>query len=766
MWRLMVVCTFATLWGASPLLAQQPTVDFARDVQPVLTAKCLGCHSGASAQAELKLHTRADLLKGGLSGPAIVAGDGASSLLLRKINGEQGMRMPPAGAPLPPETISVIRAWIDQGAKYDGVLGTVDRLAPMAPRNPSLPPGDAAHPVDRFVDAYLQARQAPKQTLVGDALFTRRVYFDLLGIPPTPAQLKAFIESTSPRKREALVDSLLADREGYAEHWMSFWNDLLRNDEGVIYHGERKSITKWLFASLASNKPYDAMVRELLNPALNPDAAGYLTGVTWRGVVSASQTPPMQASQNAAQVFMGMNLKCAACHDSFVNRWKLADTFGLAAMFAEDELELVRCDIKTGRKAITKFPVADLGVQFDSSLASRREAAATWFTHQENGRFARTLVNRYWKLLLGRGLVEPIDDMDAEPWHQDLLDWLASDFATHGYDLQHLLRTIVTSRAYQMQAAESVPADQQYVFRGPHLRRLSAEQFQDTISVVTGDWHVNNPRADVYARYTREWRLKSDPLSRALGRPIRDQVYTERSPEASTLQALELMNGPLLANRLRSAARALLGEQKPAPANRFDSRMMRSGAVAVDVDVTGAMGLWLLVQDVDSYDPDRVLVGWAKPQLASSAGTRPLVPTSTEIRQKDGAVSAVASPLGKVLHFPLDGSAQRFQAQAMIDERSRQSDISPAVRFFVFTEEPDLERLVRIDGTPPTQPPVKRWDSHGLAQYLYQHLLGRPASPKELALAVETIGSSRPHAEGTEDLLWALLMSPEFQFLH
>ena len=133
-------------------------------------------------------------------------------------------------------------------------------------------------------------------------------------------------------------------------------------------------------------------------------------------------------------------MKCAACHDSFVNRWKLRDTYGLAAMFSTDKLELVRCDVPTGRTAEPAFPIPGIAVEFGPSLESRRAAAATWFTSRDNGRFARTLVNRYWKLLLGRGLIEPVDDMDGEPFNRDLLDWLAWDFADHGFDLQHLLR--------------------------------------------------------------------------------------------------------------------------------------------------------------------------------------------------------------------------------------------------------------------------------------------------------------------------------------
>src|SRR4029079_11579115 len=153
--------------------------------------------------------------------------------------------------------------------------------------------------------------------------------------------------------------------------------------------------------------------------------------------------------------------------------------------------------------------------------------------------------------------------------------------------------------------------EKEYVFRGPRLRRLTAEQFEDAISAATGDWRVNNPRGERYASYTREWHLKSDPLSRALGRPIRDQVYTERSADATTLQALELTNGPLLSKRLERGAKMLLGELPPSPANLFDSKVIRSGKVRVDVDITGANELWLLIEDVDSYDPARVIAEWS-----------------------------------------------------------------------------------------------------------------------------------------------------------
>ena len=757
------IATLSTL----ALLPCFAAVDFVTQVQPVLTAKCLGCHAGASAQAGLRLHTRADLLTGGVSGAAVVPGNGADSLLVKRISGVQGMRMPPTGAPLDAETIAIIRAWIDEGSKYDGTVGIIDRVAPLAPRIPPLPEGTASHPIDRFVNRYLADHNIPIPKPVNDALFARRVWMDITGLPPTPSELDTFVKDRAAGKRDALVARLLNNNSAYAEHWMSYWNDLLRNDEGVVYHGERKSITEWLYASLKENKRYDVMVDELLNPMEGRGSEGYLIGVTWRGVVSASQTPPMQASQNAAQVFLGMNLKCAACHDSFVNRWKLADTFGLAAMFSHEPLELARCDVKLGKTAQARFPFEGLDVAFDDRMESRRAAAARWFTHPENGRFARTIVNRYWRLLFGRGLVEPIDDMDAEPWNQDLLDWLASDFVAHSYDLQYLLRTILTSRAYQMPAVREAESPARFVFRGPLPRRISAEQMQDAISLVSGAWQLNSPRTDTVARYTREWRRKSDALTRALGRPIRDQVYTERGDAPSMLQALELTNGPLLSDRVRKAAASLLGLAKSPPLNVFDSKMVRSGPVNVEADITGAKEIWLVLEDVDSYDPSRISAGWAGLELVGPNGSVPVAVSNGTLRLEEGEVPVVTASIPSRLRFAVPaGGFTRLRGSAVIDERSKQSDISPALRFFVFTEKPDAEHLIRIEGEPPAPLPPTSWTSRAMADYLYLHLLARRPTAAEKALALKILGATTPARTGVEDLFWALVVSPEFQFIH
>ena len=144
-----------------------------------------------------------------------------------------------------------------------------------------------------------------------------------------------------PDRRERLIDRLLADDVARAEHWLTFWNDLLRNDyagTGFITGG-RRQISGWLYRALLENRPYDAMVRELIAPSSNA-TDGFLNGIRWRGTVSASQQPEVQFAQNAGQVFLGINLKCASCHDSFIDRWTLDEAYGLAAIYSQRPLEL------------------------------------------------------------------------------------------------------------------------------------------------------------------------------------------------------------------------------------------------------------------------------------------------------------------------------------------------------------------------------------------------------------------------------------------
>ncbi|HEY7212086.1 MAG TPA: DUF1549 domain-containing protein [Bryobacteraceae bacterium] len=758
-------------------------MDFATQIHPILAARCVPCHSGDKPPAGLAFTSRATAVKGGASGPAIAPGDSAHSLMILKVTKQKGAVMPPVGAPLSSEQIALLKQWIDEGAVWPDSPSAAASAwqAPIAPRQPPLPPGSQANPIDRFVAAYFAERKLEMPQPVSDAMFARRVYFDVWGLPPTAAQLESFLNDKSPQKRARLVDALLSDRTMYAQNWISWWNDLLRNDTGVTYQGERKSITPWLLAALEQNTPYDQMVSALVNPVKSTDPDGFLIGVNWRGTVNASQTPYMQAAQNTAQVFLGINLKCASCHDSFVNRYKLRESYGMAALFSpESRLELVRCDVKQGKFVTPHLLYPDLGsVPEDASLVDRHAAAARFFTDPRNGRVPRTIVNRYWQKLFGRGLVEPVDDMDSRPWNADLLDWLASDFTAHGNDLKYLLRTILTSQAYQSPAVVSKEqADKNFVFAGPLVRRLSAEEFADSVGLITGEWRLR-PEGNNAVR-CRDWELKSSPLSLALGRPIRDQVFTTRDNHATTFQALELVNGQTLEKAIHRGTLRMLGELPPAPVNAFDSGPVTHGAVSFDINIAGAKRLWILTQDAGSYDPTRTIAGWSDVELVGPKGTRKLAELETLSKFDRQAITAdkhhygesMVVPLNSKLVYPLEELGfTRMRGRVVVDDRSRPSDIAGSVRFFVFTAEPDPERLVKIDGQPPVPaaPPVK--DPDQAIHRLYLTLLSREPTDNELRVSREFFASQsatahKPEPAAMEDFLWSMLMHPDFQYLY
>jgi hypothetical protein len=265
---------------------------------------------------------------------------------------------------------------------------------------------------------------------------------------------------------------------------------LLRNDykgTGFI-DGGRKQVTGWLHSALMENKPYDRFVAELVNP--NYATEGFTSGILWRGTVNAAMRRPMQAAQSVSQVFLGVNLKCASCHDSFVNDWTLADCYGLAAVYSDEEMELVRCDKPQGKKAVVRFLYPEIG-SIDAGLdrTARTQRLAELMLSPKDGRLSRTVVNRLWARLLGRGFIEPLDEMEKPAWNSDLLDWLAEDLVAHGWDLKHTIDLILTSQAYAMPTVEGPKSEKEtFIFRGPLTRRMTAEQFADAVTSLSGDW--------------------------------------------------------------------------------------------------------------------------------------------------------------------------------------------------------------------------------------------------------------------------------------
>lgn len=769
--------------NAASLLAQS-TIDYQRQIHPIFAARCLTCHSQERRSGGFSLASYDDILNGGRSGGAIQPGKSASSILMMRITGESQPRMPLGRDPLSSAEIATIKTWIDEGARPSPSAAPAKAkwdppLSLTRPRIPAI--GTGGYPIDQFVAAYFRKNSITEPNAVSDAQFARRAYLDIWGLLPDPAELKAFIDDRSSGKRFALANRLLADNTKYSEHWISFWNDLLRNDEGANYYSEtasRKSITTWLLSALKTNMAFDTFVKSLLNPTAPSDPDGFLIGVNWRGTVSASQTPALQAAQNTAQIFLGINLKCNSCHDSFISKWKLKDAYGLASYFsAEDKLQLFRCDVAQQQFATAGFLYPELNRPLASqSLPDRRAAAAAIFTDPRNGRMPRTLVNRIWERLMGRGLVENVDDMDGEPWSPELLDWLAADFVQSGYDMKHLIAAIVSSRAYQLPTVpRTADPAKRYVFRGPEVRRLTAEQFADAVAAITGDWHVAPPGV-----YSREWRIAGSSLTRALGRPIRDQVYSTRDTQATTIQAIELTNGETLTHWLNRGARRMLGELPPEPKSLLFAAYKGTGkgepAVPFDIDIAQSSKLYLIVQDALSTAPDKALPVWAKAELIGPSGATPLASLkpldASGLREGTGDFNGVRVKFPSVVVYDIAGKGfTGLRGLVGVESNAILAQGETALcRFYVFDRAPSMDRLTPPKPeTPLAAEPVTTRIPETVTR-VFRYALGREPSAAERRTAeaalVDPARPGKPSADGLADLLWAVLMKPEFQLIY
>ena len=587
-------------------------IDFAHNVAPIIKLRCAECHTNGKYKGSFSMDTREEILKS----MAVQPGKSSKSDLIERVISDQpDHRMPPKGDRLTAKQVELLKAWIDQGLPWEPGYSfkSSNYVPPLEPRNVTLPAPleGREHPIDRILDAYHARNKQPVPQPVDDATFLRRVYLDLVGQLPTPREQEKFLADAPSHRRNLAIQRLLADPRPYAEHWLTFWNDLLRNDyagTGFI-DGGRKQISAWIYQALLDNKPYDRMVRELISPKAASGSEGFIHGIQWRGNVNASQVTELQFSQNVSQVFFGINMKCASCHDSFIDTWKLEDAYSLAAVIAKSPLEVHRCDKPQGRKASPGFLFPQLGtIDASQPREKRLEQLADLVTHERNGRFARTMVNRVWQRLMGRGIVHPVDVMANPPFDADLLDYLGVYFAENRFDIKKLLEHIATSRAYQSAPAlhsDEVPGAA-VLFRGPELKRMSAEQFLDAIWQVTATgpqkpaapmkypaWTDSTPQE---RRQVRASLMNADALTRSLGRPNREQVVTTRPDLLTTLQAIDLANGREMTQLLANGAAALRKENPGAgPAEwatlvygRALNRRPTSGELQVAAEILGA----------------------------------------------------------------------------------------------------------------------------------------------------------------------------------
>jgi len=809
------------------------TVDFAKDIKPIVEASCIKCHGRGRVKGGFQFDTRDTVLKGGDSGAAVVPGDSAHSRLIELVAGlDPDSVMPQKGSKLTPEQIGLMRAWIDQGLNWTaGIDFKRPEPTNLKPHRPVIAATRAksgsTNPVDILLETYFSAQQLAAPKPVDDRTFARRLFLDVVGLLPTEAELAAFSADRHADKRTRLVQRLLADNRRYAEHWLTFWNDLLRNDyRGTGYiDGGREQISYWLFSALERNLPYDQFVAQLINP--NDDSQGFTKGFVWRGVVNASQVPQMQAAQNISQVLMGANLKCASCHDSFINDWTLADSYGLASIYADAPMEMFQCDKPTGKVADLKFIYPGLGsIDPKAPKAVRLKQLADIITKKENGRLPRTIVNRLWARFMGRGLVEPVDEMDRPAWNPDLLDWLAEDLVDHRYDLKQTMTRILTSEAYQMPSVGGEErASTNFVFRGPSVRRMSAEEFRDAISALTGVWntlpaapvdftgaapaplrpHPATGKAPVQAQW-----IWSVPEGAQPGVPLtvyfrKEVVLTEVPTEASliasgdyrfdvsinghsatsgqnfkrprlvdiksmlvkgtNLIAASVSNAPDAREAEKDEKLAAIKPSKPAGFALYARVRNRTEEQGIPVEkvmdfATDDSWIWATGKFDGWQNSNFVPEGWSEAAALGPIGAAPwrLEPKWTAAissAEQYGQVRAsltYSDPLMLCLGRPNREQVVTTRASTAVTLQAL--ELSNGATLNKLLDQGVEHLLQEQPGTPDE-----------LTQRIWSQALGRKPTAGELTLAEGMVGNPI-QKEGVEDLLWAVMMLPEFQLIY
>ncbi len=413
--------------------------------------------------------------------------------------------------------------------------------------------------IDRLVNAKLRHMEILPSDLTTDTEFLRRVHYDLLGLPPTAAEVRAFLADKRADKRARVIDALL-ERPEHAEFWALKWGDLLKLRSDLLTDRGAWGMYRWLRDSVAGNKPFDRFVREIIaadgSCAKNPPA-NY-----WRVFTNATD-----AGEATAQIFLGIRLMCAKCHDHPFEKWVQKDYNGFAGFFGQ-------VSRKTGRRpqdqvifrteAAAQVKFLDGAAVAVTGQQDARQLLAGWLTRKDNPFLARATVNRLWSYLFGKGIIDPVDDIRSSnpPVNGPLLDALTKDFLDHDFDVRHVLRTMLNSRTYQLSArVNKFNADDRQNFSHALPRRLSAEQLLDTISLATGI------RANFRARYVgagtvslpvgglRAGQLPDRQLTAEMlelfGRPKGESTCAcERHEEASMTQALHLINGQGVNRRL------------------------------------------------------------------------------------------------------------------------------------------------------------------------------------------------------------------------
>ena len=423
-----------------------------------------------------------------------------------------------------------------------------------------------APPVSNFIDTLVQAKLRQLQFLPSepatDEEFVRRVYLDVIGLLPTLAETRRFLGDVAKDKRARLIDELLA-RPEFPRFWALKWGDWLRLNPTALGAGGVHKFHRWLVRAFEVNQPYDQFVRELLladgSTLENPAANYYRTAATGS-----------DATETTAQIFLGVRIQCARCHNHPFERWTQDNYYGMNAVFerlqrqpgnrAGEQIIWVarRGEVMQPRTGKEMKPWApNRGEMNLPPEADRRAAFVEWLTQPTNAFFARAEANRIWAQVMGQGIVEPIDDFrdSNPPSNVELLDALAKEFATQRFDRKQLLRTILNSRTYQTSSTPNrFNHDDRQFFSRYRQRLLTAEQLLDAVCQVSGlpETFANLPPGTLATQLPAP--EANNAFLSTFGQPPRQTACACERPTTTHLgQALQLFNGPLLHGKLQSA---------------------------------------------------------------------------------------------------------------------------------------------------------------------------------------------------------------------
>lgn len=554
------------------LRADEPAQFFTISVRPILETSCFKCHGGEKKiKGGLQLTSRQTILKGGDTGPAVDLKAPANSLLLKAINyASDDLQMPPKKK-LPPEQIAILAKWVEMGLPWAGeskvaeVQNEPRHLPPVVNdearrfwsfvpvQRPAIPnvkhPSWAHNALDRFILKRLEEKNLVPAPEADKIALIRRACYDLIGLPPTPEQVQAFVNDARPDAYEKLIDQLLASPH-YGEKWARHWLDLVRYAETNSYERDGAKPNVWRYRdyvirSLNADKPYDQFIKEQLAGDEMPDAAQnpdrlIATGYYRLGIWDDEPSDRLQAKYDAlddvvattGQVFLGLTVDCARCHDHKIDPFPQADYYRLLAFFQNinhyhnggptDEAPIpggkALCVTEPGTKVPDTFilmrgnanvPGAKVNPGFPAVLggedaaiphppkgaksSGRRTILANWIASPKNPLTARVMANRIWQYHFGKGIVRSPSNYGYggdRPTHPELLDFLASEFVQSGWSLKAMHRLIMTSSAYRMSShanAEALKVDPQNdLLSHFDLHRLTAEEIRDSILSVNG----------------------------------------------------------------------------------------------------------------------------------------------------------------------------------------------------------------------------------------------------------------------------------------